>query len=177
MSLWKTCIYTYVHLCMVMVHSHSVPSASTGGQLSAGCRSIMTFLPPPVLTHIPINILPETNLGPLLPLRLRHIQHTMSQPLDDSPEASSSTAAEKAISTLRARLRSEDPFPPPLHASASSSEPCMKHNDIYKQLRATFSSLPGPQPAPHHTPDRGNAIMSNLAGSHATPRSNSWLAN
>ncbi|KAK8915318.1 hypothetical protein H634G_08189 [Metarhizium anisopliae BRIP 53293] len=91
----------------------------------------------------------------------------MSQPLDDSPEASSSTAAEKAISTLRARLRSEDPLPPPLHASASSSEPCLKHNDIYKQLRATFSSLPGPQPAPHHTLDRGNTIMNNLAETFA----------
>ncbi|KHN94846.1 uncharacterized protein MAM_07265 [Metarhizium album ARSEF 1941] len=93
----------------------------------------------------------------------------MARPLDDcSPEASSSTAAEKPVSALRARLCSEDPFHL-AHASASSSEPHRRHSDIYKQLRAAFSSVSGPRPAPapHHSPDGGRFIMNNLAETFA----------
>ncbi|OAA34176.1 hypothetical protein NOR_08626 [Metarhizium rileyi] len=90
----------------------------------------------------------------------------MSQPLDDSPEGSSSTAAEKTISSLRARLRSEDPFPP-LRASKSSFEPYPDHNDIYKQLRAIFPTTSCPRQKPLHTPDRGNIIMDSVADAFA----------
>ncbi|KAK2612241.1 hypothetical protein QQS21_001667 [Conoideocrella luteorostrata] len=63
-------------------------------------------------------------------------------PAHDSPEASSSTAADKATSTLRARLRSEEvPSLPSVHTASQAKSP--KHSgDMYKQLRAHFATMP-----------------------------------
>ncbi|KAG5977245.1 hypothetical protein E4U55_006960 [Claviceps digitariae] len=63
-----------------------------------------------------------------------------SPPNHDIPEASSSTAAEKAFSSLRARLRSED-FP----SSQTPANPTIgAENHVYAKLQAVFSrNLPG----------------------------------
>ncbi|KAG5926140.1 hypothetical protein E4U42_003578 [Claviceps africana] len=56
-------------------------------------------------------------------------------PSRDVPEASSSTAAEKAFSSLRARLRSED-IPPSQEPSAPTNS---RENRVYAKLQAIFS--------------------------------------
>lgn len=90
----------------------------------------------------------------------------MSPVRDDSPrDASSSTAADKAISTLRARLCSEDPFPAFHGSSSAGSYP--NHNDVYRQLRNAFSATTSSGlPC---TSDTGRAIMDKLAGRSQTP--------
>jgi hypothetical protein len=87
----------------------------------------------------------------------------MAAQLENSPEASSSTAAEKDVfATLRARLRSEDPFPAFNGLPSSSAESCSKHHDIYKQLRSVFSSIAWPRVS--SASGAGKIIVDDLAG-------------
>lgn len=70
--------------------------------------------------------------------RLEPMPATMpSPPNHHPPEASSSTAAEKAISSLRARLRSEDMVPCQESALATNDQ----QNHVHAKLEARFSKI------------------------------------
>ncbi|KAG6017586.1 hypothetical protein E4U41_004175 [Claviceps citrina] len=92
-----------------------------------------------------------------------------SPPTQDAPAASSSsTAAEKALSSLRARLRSEDISPLPEPTDGNSDQP----NHVYAKLRAIFSGTP------HGQADASiNSESASLAGTPFSPAPQSPFSN
>ncbi|KAG6000190.1 hypothetical protein E4U21_005750 [Claviceps maximensis] len=91
-----------------------------------------------------------------------------SSPYDDMPETCASTAAEKAFSSLRARLRSED-FPPSQEVAVSAVGP---EDHVYAKLQAIFSqNLPDQVDSATHPASQSR----NLAGTLPYPFSASLL--
>ncbi|KAG5949909.1 hypothetical protein E4U53_005648 [Claviceps sorghi] len=81
-------------------------------------------------------------------------------PNRDVPEASSSTAAEKAFSSLRARLRSEDL--PPSQEAAVPIPTTGTENQVYAKLQAIFS-----QHLAGHADSSTNQTSTDLAGTRS----------